>query len=59
MVGLGDGEIEAIEGVDGGDGIDGGDGNTGSLVTTGLMLIGSSKLACCSFAGSGSRRGRK
>ena len=63
MVGVGevpdDGETEAIEGVEGIDGGVGIVGNGNNLLATGLTLIGISKLACCSLAGSGSGRGKK
>ena len=61
MVGemLGDGGTEAIAGVEGIDGGVGIVGNGNNLLATGLTLIGNNKLACCSFAGSGSGRGRK
>jgi hypothetical protein len=53
--------FEAITGGDGtdGDGTDGivGDGN--NLFATGLTFIGSNKVACFSFAGSGRGKGRK
>jgi hypothetical protein len=63
MVGVGevfgDGETEAIEGVEGINGGVGivGDGN--NLFATGLTFIGISKLPCFSLAGSGSGKGRK
>jgi hypothetical protein len=57
-------EVVEIEAAAEGDGTDGyetdgivGDGN--NLLATGLTFIGISKLACCSFAGSGSGSGRK